>query len=164
ILVNLIMIGHLIQWYIHGMTLSPVEPSESMQTLEQGMVNTGFVFFAAALLTTVLFGRFFCGWGCHIVSLQDFCSWMMNKLGVRPRPFRSRLMLYIPLGVALYIFVWPSFKKVVLTPLMGDDGGALPHGLGSVPPVDRLTKHFIIQDFWATFPPWYTAIPYFLVV
>ncbi|MBC7773351.1 MAG: 4Fe-4S binding protein [Pyrinomonadaceae bacterium] len=164
ILLNLVMVGHIIQWLIHGMTLSPIEPSESMRGLEEGVINTGFVFFFLAILSTLIFGRFFCGWGCHIVSYQDFCSWIMNKLGVRPKPFRSRLMVYIPLGVALYMFVWPTFKRHALTPLLGNEYGRLPNWLGTVPPIDRLTSEFLVKDYWATFPPWYVAIPYFAVV
>lgn len=164
ILLNLVMVGHIIQWLIHGMTLSPIEPSESMKGLEEGVVNTGLILFLLAIVSTLIFGRFFCGWGCHIVSLQDLCSWMMNKLGVRPKPFRSRLMVYIPLGVAIYMFVWPTFKRHILTPLVGNEYARLPNWLGTVPPIDRLTSDFLIKDYWATFPAWYVAIPYFAVV
>ncbi|MGE3107001.1 MAG: 4Fe-4S binding protein [Phycisphaerales bacterium] len=163
-LVNLAIAIHVIQWMVRGSTLSPVEPSESMKTLEEGVVNTGFVFFSAALLATLVFGRFFCGWGCHIVALQDSCSWIMSRLGVRPRPFRSRLMLWIPLGIGSYMFLWPTFKRHVLTPMVGNEFGRLPNWLGSIPPIDRITQEFIVKDFWATFAPWYVAIPFFLVV
>ena len=44
------------------------------------------------MLGTLVFGRFFCGWGCHVVALQDLCAGCMKKVGVRPRPFRSRLL------------------------------------------------------------------------
>jgi len=102
-------------------TVTPVEPSESMATLEMGAVNAGFVFFVTALLSTLVFGRFFCGWGCHLVALQDVCGWMMKKLGVHPRAFRSRLLLWAPLLLAIYMFVWPTLRREVLTPLLGDD-------------------------------------------
>src|SRR5258706_15622266 len=54
---------HLTHYLIAGRSLSPVEPSESMYTLELGYVNCGFIFFAIALAGTAIFGRFFCGWG-----------------------------------------------------------------------------------------------------
>ncbi len=103
---------HITLFVVTGRTLSPVEPSESMYTLELGYVNAGFIFFGVALLSTLVFGRFVCGWGCHIVALQDLCAWIMKKLGVRPRPFRSRLLIWVPLLVALYMFAWPSFKRI----------------------------------------------------
>jgi hypothetical protein len=57
-----VIIGiHVLYWLKYGMTLSPIEPSESMYTLELGRVNMGFIFFVLALLSTVVFGRVFCG-------------------------------------------------------------------------------------------------------
>src|ERR1043166_4896133 len=46
--VHVVIAAHILLWVALGMrrTVSPVEPSESMYTLEQGLVNAGFVFFA----------------------------------------------------------------------------------------------------------------------
>ena len=71
--------------------MSPLEPSESMRTLKDGLVNAGAILFVLALLATLILGRFFCGWGCHIILLQDPCAWLLGKVGIRPKPFRSRL-------------------------------------------------------------------------
>ena len=85
---NLLMIAHIIQWRFMGQTITPIEPSESMFTLQNGAVNAGFIFFALAILATLVFGRFACGWGCHILALQDFCGWLLKKFGLTPKPFR----------------------------------------------------------------------------
>jgi len=45
ILLNLLMVAHVIQWWIMGRTVSPIEPSETMHTLQRGAVNAGFIFF-----------------------------------------------------------------------------------------------------------------------
>jgi len=58
---NLFMIAHIIQWRIMGKTVSPIEPSETMHTLQKGFVNAGFIFFTLAILATLIFGRFVCG-------------------------------------------------------------------------------------------------------
>jgi polyferredoxin len=100
---NLLMVAHFIQWWIMGRTVSPIEPSETMHTLQRGTVNAGFIFFSLAILTTLIFGRFVCGWGCHILALQDFCGWMLKKFGLTPKPFRSRLLIYVPLVAGVYI-------------------------------------------------------------
>ncbi len=164
ILVHLVILAHVIQWLLTGMTLSPVEPSESMQTLREGAVNAGFVMFLLALSSTALLGRWFCGWACHVVALQDASAWAMMKLGVKPKPFRSRLLLWAPLGVALYMFVWPVFHRDVLRPVFGDEWGRLPLWLGQSDPMPTIRTEFLVQDFWATFPAWYTAIPFFFVI
>jgi ferredoxin len=56
---------------VTGETLTPVEPSEAMQTFELGRINAGFLLFSALIASTLVFGRWFCGWACHVVALQD---------------------------------------------------------------------------------------------
>src|SRR5262245_45516558 len=97
ITLNLLMIAHFIQWWIVGKTISPIEPSETMYTLQRGAINMGFIFFTLAILATLVAGRFVCGWGCHILALQDFCAWLLKRIGLTPKPFRSRLLIYVPL-------------------------------------------------------------------
>ncbi len=173
-LVHVAFVIHLVQWWISGMrdgvreTLAPLEPSESMYTLELGLVNVGFVLFALAILSTLLFGRFFCGWGCHIIALQDACGWLMKKLGVHPKPFRTRLLLFMPLVMGLYMFVWPTLKREVVWPLWEKFLGpssmdALAMVLGARAPSPFLQAHFIVEDFWKTFAPWYIGIPFLLI-
>jgi len=161
--VHVVMAAHIIQWLIQGMTVSPIEPSEAMYTLELGQLNAGFVIFCLALLSTLLFGRFFCGWACHVVALQDLCGHWMQKLGVRPRPFRSRLPLFWGLLLALYMFVWPTFKRVVVFPIMEASKVPRPAWLADVAQFPGLHPEFIVEDFWKTFAPWHIAIPFLLV-
>ena len=150
ILLNLLMIAHIIQWRIMGKTISPIEPSETMHTLQQGAINAGFIFFALAILATLIFGRFVCGWGCHILALQDFCAWMLKKIGLTPKPFRSRLLVYVPLIGALYMFVWPTAYKFFSNP---------EHG----PLIPKFTNHLVTTNFWATFPSVSVAIPFLFI-
>lgn len=164
ILVHVLIAAHIVQWLVTGLTVSPVEPSESMQTLRDGVVNAGFVFFVLALGSTLVFGRFFCGWACHVVALQDLCAWLMMRAGIKPKPFRSRLLLYIPLCLALYMFAWPVVHREVVRPLFADAAGRLPAWLGQVEPLLGLRSEFLVEEFWATFAPWYMAIPFLFVV
>ncbi|MCA9727508.1 MAG: 4Fe-4S binding protein [Candidatus Eisenbacteria bacterium] len=134
-LVHVAILIHLAHWKITGRTLSPLEPSESMQTLELGYLNAGFVVFALLILSTLIFGRFFCGWGCHVVAYQDGCAWILEKLGIKPRPVRSRLLVLIPFGAAFYMFLWPTVHRIL-------QGG----------PAPALANHLTTETFWATFP------------
>ena len=167
ITVNALIAAHIVQWIITGFTVTPVEPSESMYALELGQVNAGFIFFIAALVSTFLFGRFFCGWGCHVVALQDLCAHWMHKLGVRPKPFRTRLLLYVPLLLALYMFVLPTFNRLVLGPAMEAAGVGWPAWLsllvGELRPFPGFDNRLMTEDFWKTFPAWYVAIPFLAV-
>lgn len=144
--VHVLMIAHVVQWMITGRTVSPIEPSEAMYTLNHGHLNAGFVFFAVAILATLVFGRFVCGWGCHFVAYQDLCGWALKKVGVKPRAFRARLLVFAPLALAIYMFVWPSVYRWFV--------GA---------PRPKLSNHLLTSDFWATFPGPVIAILTFLV-
>ncbi|MCA9283399.1 MAG: 4Fe-4S binding protein, partial [Phycisphaerales bacterium] len=164
ILIHVAIAAHIIHWRVAGTTLSPVEPSEAMQTLNNGFVNAGFIFFVLAILSTLIVGRFFCGWGCHIVALQDLCAWMLKKVGIRPAPFKSRLLMYAPLSLALYMFVWPSLKRVI-APTIASWSPTLGAWLGPIArfPDGELSNHLLTNDFWATFASIPVAIPFLLV-
>src|SRR4051794_29910121 len=150
IVVNLLMIAHFIQWWMMGRTISPIEPSETMYTLQRGAVNVGFIFFSVALLATLIFGRFVCGWGCHIVALQDFCAWLLKKAGLTPKPFRSRLLIYIPLLAAVQMFVWPTIVRTISTAT-------------HEPVIPQFTNHLVTTSFWETFPSLAVAIPFLFI-
>lgn len=161
--VHVLMAAHLIQWAVMGMTLSPLEPSESMETLELGVINAGAVLFALALLSTLVFGRFFCGWLCHVVALQDACAWLMNRVGIRPKPFRSRLLVFAPLVIGSYMFLWPNFKRFAVVPALEAADIAWPAWLKPVAPTNVWRSELFVEDFWATFPDWYIAVPFLLI-
>ncbi len=145
--VHLVFAAHLAHWYATGSTLTPVEPSEAMQTLgSKSLINAGFIFFAITILTTLVFGRFFCGWGCHIVALQDMCTWLLKKLGIQPKPFRSRLLVFVPLLAAIFMFVVPTIVRLSMK--------------GSK---DPYSMHLTTEDFWERFPDWPIAAMTFLV-
>jgi tetratricopeptide (TPR) repeat protein/ferredoxin len=108
---------HLLHWKLAGTTLSPLEPSETVETLATGVINAGAILFGASILATLILGRFFCGWACHLVALQDLCAWLLTKVGLRPRPLRSRTLVFVPLAAALWMFALP-----VLAQLAAGDG------------------------------------------
>jgi len=103
---------HILHWRLAGKTLAPLEFNEVMYTLELGILTAGFIFMALTVVGTAVFGRFFCSWGCHILALQDLSSWILKRLKIRPRPIRSRLLLWVPVVVALYMFVWPQIERI----------------------------------------------------
>src|SRR2546429_4651851 len=150
IALNLFMIAHIIQWRFMGKTISPIEPSETMQTIQGGFVNAGFIFFTLAILATLILGRFVCGWGCHILALQDLCGWLLKKMGLHPKPFRSRLLVYVPLIGALYMFVWPTAYRFF-------------HNPENAPLIPKFTNHLVTSNFWQTFPSVAVAIPFLFV-
>lgn len=151
-IIQLLMIAHVVQWLATGTTVTPLEPSESMETLKNGVINAGFIMFAVLLASTALLGRWFCGWGCHVVMLQDGCAWLLRRAGIRPRPFRSRLLVWMPLALALYMFAWPVVYRLAVAPFT-QPGLQWP----------GWRWHLVTSDFWATFPGWLMGVPFLLV-
>lgn len=137
-----ILIGlHITHWLTTGETITPVEPSEAMAYSRASIVNAGLIFFAAMILLTAVFGRFFCGWGCHLVALQDLCRHWLLKLGITPRPLKSRVLAWVPTLAFVYMFVWPAVYRVWLGDSLAPQGSDL-----------------VTSEFWATFPGWTMGI------
>jgi len=136
---------HILHWKLAGRTLTPLEPSETFFTLAEGAINAGAILFLLSLVATMVLGRWFCGWACHIVALQDLCAWLLKKIGIRPRPLRSRALVFVPLLAGLYMFGYPLVKR----------------WLADHPPPFHweLTK----SGFWDTFPGPFLAAATFLV-
>jgi polyferredoxin len=135
IAVHVGFVAHFAHWKVAGETLTPMEPSEAMETLELGYVNAGFLVLGLSVLLTALLGRFFCGWLCHFVAYQDFAAWLLGRFGLRPRPVRSRLLGLVPFGAAFYMFLWPTVRRWW-------DGGAAP----------QFEWEMQTTRFWETFP------------
>ncbi len=135
ILVHVLFALHLAHWLDGGKTISPIEPSEAMEFSKRSAINAGFIFFALMTLSTLLLGRFFCGWACHLVALQDLCAAGMKRIGITPRPLRSRWLALVPFAAGFYLFIWPFFQRVQL-------------GVTDIP----VTLELETSQFWATFP------------
>jgi len=134
--IQVLIFLHILWWVFFGRTLAPLEPSESMAFAKEGVVNPGLILFALAVLATLVFGRFFCGWGCHLLALQDGYRWILRRMHIPVRPFRPRLLRLVPIAAFVYMFLWPFIFR-----LQND----LPHP--GVTDVAMTTT-----AFWETFP------------
>jgi len=161
--VNALIVIHVLHWWLTGDSLARFVLDDAAHTLERGVVNPGFVLFALALLVTLLFGRFFCGWACHMAALQDACSWLLRRIGIRPRQFNARLIGYAPLVLALYLFVWPLFKRELLLPLIRPSWPALADWLGPVAPFEGWSASWRTSELWSGLPSIWVAIPFLLL-
>lgn len=147
ILIQVLIALHAAHWLSTGETVTPLEPSEAMQFSKESIINAGLIFFGLMILSTLVLGRWFCGWACHIVAIQDLASWLFNKAGLRPKPIRSPLLASVPLLAFVYMFLAPPIYRLLA-------------GLGTPAPALHLTT----DDFWQTFPSWIPAILTLLTV
>ena len=161
IAVHLAMIAHILHWWITGRSVGRFVLSDSMRTLEIGEINPGFLLFTGSLAVTALFGRLMCGWICHMGALQDLAAWLLRRVGVRPRLFRSRLLGFVPLALACYMFLWPTFRRLAVDPALArlwpDAFAARGQALYG------FHTAMISADLWEGLPSWKMAIPFLLL-
>lgn len=151
-LVYIVFALHIVHWKLTGSTLAPLELNEVMYTLELGIITAGFLFMCALVVGTLIFGRFFCSWACHIMVLQEACAWLLRKLGIRAKPIRLRLMLWVPPATAFYMFVWPQLQRAW-------ESRSFPSFYFAT---DREGwASFVTNNFWRNLPgPWVIALTF----
>ncbi|MEM6793033.1 MAG: tetratricopeptide repeat protein [Acidobacteriota bacterium] len=140
IFVHLLIAAHITHWLVTGRTVTPVEPSEAMAYSREGIVNAGLIFFVVAGLLTAIFGRFICGWACHLVVLQDMAYVFLSRIGVKPKPLRSRLLMVVPTIAFLWVFILPAALRLWREKSLGP-------------------RHYELttDQFWQTFPGWFVG-------
>jgi tetratricopeptide (TPR) repeat protein/polyferredoxin len=111
--VYLLMGIHIAHWKIAGTTLAPLEFNEVLYTIHLGIITAGFIFMGMTVIGTLFFGRFFCSWACHILALQDFSAWILEKMNIHPKPLKSRAFFLVPLAAVIYLFVWPQIQRLL---------------------------------------------------
>ena len=139
---------HILHWKLAGRTLTPLEPSEAIYAIASGVLNAGAILMLVSTLATLLVGRWFCGWACHLVALQDLSAWWLARLGIKPKPIRSRWLMTVPFFAGIYMFGWPAFHRWLNREELGRPSLGI-----------ELTK----EEFWATFPGFSLALLTFLV-
>ncbi|HJP00134.1 MAG TPA: 4Fe-4S binding protein [Planctomycetota bacterium] len=163
LLVYVLVLAHIIHWRLAGKTLAPLEFNEVRLTLEVGIVTAGFLFMVVAFTSTAIFGRFFCSWGCHILALEDGCAWLLDKVGLRPKPIRSKLLALIPIGLVAYLFLWPVAHRLALAlwPGAGSWLGTPPEFAVRVTSETEGWGSFVTNDLWRNLPgPWIAGLTF----
>lgn len=141
--VYLLMGIHIAHWKIAGTTLAPLELNEVLYTLHLGVITAGFIFMGLAMISTVIAGRFFCGWMCHILALEDLSEWLLLKMGIKPRYIRSRTLLFIPFIAMGYMFILPQIERLYK---------GLPAVALKVQTDSEGWASFMTNDFWRNLP------------
>ncbi len=111
---SLVIAAHIAHWKINGRSLSSLQLSEAGRLAAEGVANTALFYFAALLLSTAIFGRLFCGWGCKMLAAQEICRWILGRLGIRPKLIRLRTLWLAPTLLCFYIFFFPAVQRLWL--------------------------------------------------
>jgi 4Fe-4S dicluster protein/4Fe-4S binding protein/tetratricopeptide repeat protein len=112
VFVHVCIAVHIIHWKLAGTTLSSIQLSDAGRFAAEGVATASVFFFGLLLLVTLLFGRFFCSWGCHMLALQEICRLLLGRIGIRPKLIRSRVLMFVPLYAAFVIYFQPVLERV----------------------------------------------------
>jgi polyferredoxin len=111
LVVHLLIAAHIIHWRLAGTTLSSIQLSDAGRFVAEGVVTAALILFTLLVLITLLFGRVFCAWGCHMLALQEACRFLLGRLGVRPTFLRSRFLMVVPLYAVFSIYLRPLAER-----------------------------------------------------
>lgn len=84
--------------------------------LKHGIINAGVILVLLAFGTTLIFGRFFCGWACHFGAIQELSWWVLEKLNIKPKTVDSKLVTLLPLIILLNFYVIPNIWYASIYP------------------------------------------------
>ena len=156
--VQVLIIVHIVIWVLSreygwfgGATITPIEPSESMEFGKNGVINAGLIFFVLAAVDT--------GTGTVVLRLglpRDPAAGSVPvdaAQGQDQAPTVSIAPAVVgPLIIAVYMFLWPAFYRLVLAPFVQPNL--------SWP---GFSVHLTTRDFWATFPGFTIAVVFLFI-
>ena len=104
---HVLILAHVL--YFGSDTIGSVDFQEFFHAfLKHGIVNAGVILVFLAFLTTLIFGRFFCGWACHFGAIQELSWWVLQKFNIRPQTVDSKLVTILPIIILLNFYVIPN--------------------------------------------------------
>ena len=115
VIVHVLIIAHI---YIFGdSVIGSVDFQEFFHSfIKSGIVNAGTILVVIAFVTTLIFGRFFCGWACHFGALQEFSWYILKKLNITPKTINSKLIFFLPLFMLIYFYLTPNIIVAFTNP------------------------------------------------
>ena len=76
--------------------------------VKYGIINAGVILVIVAFITTLIFGRFFCGWGCHFGAIQELAWFILKKMNIQPKTIDSKLVTFLPLLILIHLYILPN--------------------------------------------------------
>jgi polyferredoxin len=109
IVLMILFILHMLLWFVVGIkVVGNVGIDALFYGLSRGLITGGLIFWVIVFISTLIFGRWFCGWFCWFGAYQDLVSWGFSKTRF-PIPRRARYYIafiaVVSLGMNIYFTV-----------------------------------------------------------
>ena len=116
--IHLFILAHI--YYFGDEIIGSVDFQEFFHAfIKHGIINAGVILVVLAFFTTLIFGRFFCGWACHFGAVQELSWWLLQKMGITPKTVNSSLVTILPLFILLNFYIAPNLTEALKTPWEG---------------------------------------------
>ena len=112
VLVHLLIFIHII-WFQNSFLGSFDFQEFFDRFIGHGILNAGSIMVIFAFFSTLIFGRFFCGWLCHFGAIQELAWWMFSKMGIKPKTINSRLVTFLPLFILFNFYIVPNLSHAI---------------------------------------------------
>ena len=106
-----LLIGiHLYLWYAADWhVIGAIDMQELFRnTIEKNILTVGALFFLALIGLGLIWGRFFCGWFCHIGQAYDLLAVLYRKLHIPIHHFPTRFGPLAAGAILLGYFLWEA--------------------------------------------------------
>jgi len=115
ILIHILILLHV--YYFGSDIVGSIDFQEFFHSfIKLGIINAGSILVFIAFLTTLLFGRFFCGWACHFGAIQEFSYYILKKLKINTITINSRLVTLLPILILMNYYLLPNLIHLFLDP------------------------------------------------
>ncbi len=116
--IQFLILAHI--YYFGDEIIGSLDFQEFFHTfIKFGIINAGVVLVILAFITTLIFGRFFCGWACHFGAVQELSWWLLKKMSITPKTLNSRLVTIFPLFILLNFYLAPNLAHAFSSPWEG---------------------------------------------
>ena len=101
-ILNVLIFLHAYAWFLWGFrAFGHSDPREIFVMMGTGAVGVGAIIMIVAVISTLLGGRVFCGWACHMGAWQEVALWVQTKLRLKRQILHSRLTYVLPILLAV---------------------------------------------------------------
>ena len=145
IIVHILILLHV--YYFGSDVVGSIDFQEFFHSfLKEGIINAGVILVFLAFLTTLFFGRFFCGWACHFGAIQEFSYYILKKLKINTITINSRLVTLLPFLILLNYYVIPNTIHLITNP-----------------PVKGITISLNQPEIWKFLPGFFIGLLTFII-
>jgi len=134
-ILHLLIAIHLVAWYLlDWRAIGAIDMQELFRNfIEKNVLTAGAVFFLGLIALTLLWGRIFCGWWCHIGQAYDLIAAGYRRLGIRMHGVPLRFGTWM----AAFVLIWFFLREAVLHRVAGPNP-ELTVAMGEVAPWELL--------------------------